>query len=281
MNAVLSMCKQGMLEGLTSVTGSPESEAGRMRSDLLEYQTNIQYGRQAYHASLSAQPESNSEKMTKDTCYRTTSTWLSSADLQHSLANRLQARLSTDGHVIYKQQWKQKVTPSGITYWAHTASVRSTNDKDFIGWPTATTRDWKDGKVQNVPINSLLGRTVWLTDWGTPRTVHPSTSLEQWEARNKRCKDKHGKGMGKPLELQAVLAAWASPTLTDANRGVKPPRPHDTGIPLTQQVGQILNGSNAETTNSGQLNPALSRWLMGFPPEWCDCAVTAMQSFRK
>jgi len=53
--------------------------------------------------------------------------------------------------------------------------VMSTNSNvatsNAAGWLTTTTRDWKDGSsCPNVPLNSLLGRAVWLTDTGAELT---------------------------------------------------------------------------------------------------------------
>ena len=53
----------------------------------------------------------------------------------------------------------------------------------------------------------------------------------------------------------------------------------DVAAQLTS--GQTVIGSPAETENTGQLNPAHSRWLMGLPPEWDACAPTATPSSRK
>ena len=99
-----------------------------------------------------------------------------------------------------------------------------------------------------------------------------------------------------------MVAGWPTPTVQIPNslrgKGQDPLKRKEGGhqVNLTDAVnylrdcpqparltasGQMLTGCSAGMESGGQLNPALSRWLMGYPPEWDDCAVTAMPSSRK
>jgi hypothetical protein len=139
-----------------------------------------------------------------------------------------------------------------------------------------------------------LDDAILLTGWPTPNAMAGGST-----SRSGDRKDELLTG-----GLVQGLTGWVSPTARDHSRGVNPPRPTDTGIPLSQQVagltgwatptavnhrsvksnqhgknarplqeqaGTTTPSSTAETASpaaSPTLNPAFSRWLMAFPETW-------------
>jgi len=86
----------------------------------------------------------------------------------------------------------------------------------------------------------------------------------------------YGKDKKKFYKLpgHAALSGWGTPRVTTNNGTGSQKRSADGKSRIEDQVhGVTLNGSTVETTSTGQLNPALSRWLMGFPEEWCRAAI--------
>lgn len=256
MSAQLKTSCQATLETLSNVTGSRVSQSGHTPCAVPVGPIADLFGPAPAHANLSARQARELGLLTSGIFGQPSTTSSSSAALLSSLVSKLQAKTQTLGSTLYKLTWKPWITESGRLRSRLRAVVLRTSETASTGWPTPTTRDWKDGsECTNVPINALLGRAVWLADqafhfagWPTPVTVPDSPAS-------------HGQLSGDYRRALAKMQPFGPARLTAS--------------------GELLTGSDAGMESGGQLAPSHSRWLMGLPRAWDECAPKPLPKSRK
>lgn len=165
-------------------------------------------------------------------------------------------------------------------------------DVALMGWPT--NRSVETGHSTGNPSRAMdckarIEDVVYLAGWSTATVNDARAGCNATANRNPEAKRQHP---GFTLVDLAKLTGWATCKASDGEGGrttitagggnahlsiqarLAAHGPERTGFCVGPSGWEILPAS-------GQLNPGLSRWLMGLPPAFCDSAVTAMQSLPR
>jgi len=172
--------------------------------------------------------------------------------------------------VVHKTDWQGENTPESVCPRdLGLLTIDLFPMGEMAHWPTPRagseecyeSRLARKGHVQAI---SYLEGCADMANWPTTQCMDTLPAMDYEERLNHP--SRQGRNVSGNLREVVTLVDW--PHLEEM-----------LPCPVRLMVTGFLQiGFTAEMVNGGQLNPAHSRWLMGLPQEWCDCAVTATQS---
>jgi len=218
-----------------------------------------------------------------------------------SLQSALEANLNGPGSMIYQTVWKPHTTPLGRQIYRLRASARRTSDSEpslvRSGWPTPMAGTPAQNGNNEAGNNDSSRKTVALSGWATPVGQQANGTPDAFLERKRKSMANGSQSMGvclSDLNMQVqAWAGWPTPTTRDHKDGKECPN-----VPLNALLGRVawltanpqaaritadgtmLTGCSAGMESGGQLNPAFSGWLMGFPEAWCHAAISCQLPAR-
>ena len=227
-------------------------------------------------------------------------TWKASATPRGRSFFRLRVsghRTSGSGYGSWRSPNAQNADRGAASAESRLAGGHTLNLQDQVtlaAWPTPNTPS--GGRSISIEQMDATGRTadgrkhtaslehaVKFAAWPTPKE---SDSDKGVRTADGAAKELDRKGLG--ADLPTLAASWATPRSTDSKQGN-----NKTGRSSQAQSdkagwnnqelarGLISSGSPAETGRPGQLNPAFSLWLMGYPAAWASCGARGIASCHR
>lgn len=223
-----------------------------------------------------------------------------SNDLSRALMERLRESTNILGSTLFNLTWKEWVTSSGHVIYRLRASAPRTSGSGCTSWPTPNAMDGgQTSRGGDRKGELLMGGLVQPASWPTPQGADGTRGSKTMQRRGTNYTMKGAAlqvdsgetprateivtgqnaqgGLG--LTSTAQMTTWATPSARDWRDGrASEETMNRNSRPLNEQAvqladsGETPNGSPAGMERPGQLNPALPRWLMGYPEIFDHCS---------
>ena len=204
--------------------------------------------------------------------------------LAESMLKSLQKTTDRLQSTLFRHTWKTRTTKTNEIPACRATGIREKGN-GCTSWPTPQEYDSTNANTPEV-WKARQERNPNMSRSSAPTDLCVTAQLASWPTPHTNSSTGAGTGGREGgVNLQTV-ASWATPKVRTgkyqyANGDHSKPYLNLEGqVDLATAFGETPYGSPAETEKRGQLNPALSRWLMGLPVIWDLCALRVTPTIR-